>query len=82
MPKLARNKLARAKLDVELDALAEWVPAMLASTDEVAQMNAFADMTETIESAARPDDVAYVLDRAQEILSENCMVPGEDGPCG
>lgn len=82
MPKLRRDKVTRAKLDVELDTLAQWVPAMLDSTDDVDQMNAFACMRDTIESAAKPDDVAHVHDRAQEILSDNCMVPGEDGPCG
>lgn len=57
----------RAELDEEIDALAAWMPTMLAETDEASQMDAFA---------------AHVRDRLQRILVEHCLVPADEGPCG
>ena len=71
----------RAELDEEIDALAAWIPEMLAETDEASQMDAFAGRAELIEDQAGPDDAAHVRDRLQRILVENCMVPAEEGPC-
>lgn len=72
---------SRAALDLELDKLAAWVPAMLESTEESDQMDAFAGMAELVEDAASPDDLPHVHDRIQRILSDNCMVPSDEGPC-
>lgn len=72
---------SRVELDQDLDELAAWVPAMLAETDAASQMDAFAGRAELIEDAAGPEDLAHVHDRLQRILSDNCMVPSEDGPC-
>jgi hypothetical protein len=74
-------KLARAALDIELDKLAAWVPVMLDCTAETEQMDAFAGMAELVEEAATPDDLPHVHDRLQRILSDNCMVPSDEGPC-
>lgn len=74
-------KKTRAALDLELDKLAAWVPAMLDSTAESDQMDAFAGMAELVEGAAAPEDLAHVHDRLQRILSDNCMVPTDEGPC-
>ena len=71
----------RAALDEELKKLAEWVPTMLAETEDWAQMDAFAGRAEVIQEAAGPDDTAYVHDRLQRILVDNCMVPADEGPC-
>ena len=71
----------RAELDEEIDALAAWIPEMLAETDGASQMDAFAGRAELIEDQAGPDDAAHVRDRLQRILVENCMVPAEEGPC-
>lgn len=71
----------RIELDAEIDALAAWVPSMLEQTEDWAQMDAFAGRAELIEGAAGPDDTAYVHDRLQRILVENCMVPADEGPC-
>ena len=71
----------RAELDEEIDALAAWVPTMLAETDEASHMDAFAGRAELIEDAAGPDDAAHVRDRLQHVQVENCMVPAEEGPC-
>ena len=70
-----------AELDAELNAMAAWVPSMLAETDEASQMDAFAGRAEMIEDAAGPENAAHVRDRLQHILVENCMVPADDGPC-
>ena len=42
---------------------------MLASTGDVGQMDAFADRAEAIAPAAKTENFAHVLDRAQAILS-------------
>ena len=52
----------RAELDEEIDALAAWIPAMLAETDEASQMDAFAGRAELIEDQAGPDDASHVRD--------------------
>lgn len=72
---------SRVELDQDLDELAAWVPAMLTETDEGSQMDAFAGRADVITDAAGPDDTAYVHDRLQRILSDNCMVPSDEGPC-
>lgn len=71
----------RAELDEEINALAAWMPEMLAETDEASQMDAFAGRAELIEDQAGPDDAAHVRDRLQRILVLHCMVPAEEGPC-
>ena len=52
------------QLDAELNALAEWVPNMLAETDESSQMDAFAGRAELIEDSAGTENAAHVRDRA------------------
>ena len=42
---------------------------MLASTGDVGQMDAFADRAEAIAPAAKTENFAHVLDRAQATLS-------------
>lgn len=74
-------KLTREQLDIELDKLAEWVPAMQESTAEADQSDAFAGMAGRIEARADSADLAHVYYRVQRILSDNCMVPTDDGPC-
>lgn len=74
-------KLTREQLDVELDKLAAWVPAMLESTTEADQSDAFAARAGLIEARAEPADHDHVHSRMQRILSDNCMVPTDDGPC-
>jgi hypothetical protein len=74
-------KLGRAALDIELDKLAAWVPVMLDSVAASDQMDAFAGKAELIEDAASPDDLPHVHHRIQRILSDNCMVPSDEGPC-
>lgn len=71
----------RAELDEEIDALAAWVPTMLAETDEASHMDAFAGRAELIEDAAGPDDASHVRERLQRILVTYCMVPADEGPC-
>jgi hypothetical protein len=71
----------RAELDFALDELAAWVPTMLSETDEASQMDAFACRADLIRDAAGPDDVAYITDRLQRILVDNCMVPADESPC-
>lgn len=73
--------LSRPDLDLQLDALAAWVPGMLAETEDWSQMDAFAGRAELIEAAAGPDDASHVRDRLQRILVDNCMVPADEGPC-
>jgi hypothetical protein len=74
-------KLGRASLDIELDKLAAWVPLMLDSVESSEQMNEFAGMAELIEAAATSDDLPHVHHRIQRILSDNCMVPSDEGTC-
>lgn len=71
----------RNELDIELDQLEAWVPEMLVSTAESDQMNVFAGRAETIEDAAGSKDLPHVHSRIQKILSDNCMVPSDEGPC-
>lgn len=71
----------RAELDADLDALAAWVPTMLAETDEASQMDAFAGRADLIGDAAAPRDQTYVWSRVQQILRDNCMLPADEGPC-
>lgn len=71
----------REELDRDLDALAAWVPGMLADTDEASQMEAFAGVADEISEHAGPDDQAHVWGRLQKILADNCMVPADEGPC-
>ena len=73
--------MSRTEIDQALAELAAWVPSMLSETDEGSHMDAFAGRAELIEDQAGPDDVAYVHDRLQQILSDNCMVPSDEGPC-
>lgn len=73
---------SRSELDADLDALAAWMPAMLAETDEASQIDAFAGRAELIEDQAGPDDSAHVHDRLQQLLVEHCLVPSDEGPCG
>lgn len=72
---------SRAELDAELDALAAWVPGMLAETDEASQMDAFAARADEITESAGPEDQDHVWGRLQQILADNCMVPADEGPC-
>lgn len=71
----------REQLDEEIDALAAWMPTMLAETEESSQIDAFAGRAELIEEQAGPDDLSHVRDRLQKILVDNCMVPSDEGPC-
>ena len=71
----------RAEIDRELDAIAAWVPVMLAETADTDQMDAFASRAETLVESAGPDDLAYIHNRLQRILVDNCMVPADEGPC-
>lgn len=71
----------RAELDEEIDALAAWLPAMLAETDEASQMDAFAGRAQLIEDQSAPDDAAHVRERLQRILVQHCLVPADEGPC-
>lgn len=72
---------SRAELNAELDDLAAWVPTMLESTPDADQMDALAKRAELIESAAARIDADHVHNRVQRILSDNCMVPSDEGPC-
>jgi hypothetical protein len=54
---------------------------MLDSVESSEQMNEFAGMAELIEAAATSDDLPHVHHRIQRILSDNCMVPSDEGPC-
>lgn len=71
----------REELDRDLDALAAWVPGMLAETDEASQMDAFAGRADEISEHAGPEDQAHVWGRLQQILADNCLVPADEGPC-
>ena len=71
----------RAAINRELEAIAAWVPTMLAETDEADQMDAFAGRAEALVESAAADDAAYINGRLQRILVENCMVPADEGPC-
>ena len=71
----------RAELDQSLDELDAWVPIMLTTTAEVDQMDAFNMRAEQIKRAAAPTDQIHVHDVVQRILSDNCMVPSDEGPC-
>ena len=71
----------REQLDEEIDALADWMPTMLAETEASSQMDAFAGRAELIEDQAGPDDAAHVRERLQRILVEHCMLPADEGPC-
>ena len=71
----------RAEIDRELDAIAAWVPVMLAETADTDQMDAFASRAETLVEGAGADDSGYIHDRLQRILVANCMVPADEGPC-
>lgn len=73
--------MSRTELDKALADLAAWVPGMLAATDESSQMDAFAGRADLIADGAWPDDTAYLHDRLQRILSDNCMVPSDEGSC-
>ena len=74
-------KLTRDQLDIELDNLAAWVPAMQESTAEADQSDAFALRAGALETRAEPADLEHLHIRLQRILSDNCMVPTGDGPC-
>jgi len=54
---------------------------MQESTAEADQSDAFAGMAGRIEARADPADLDQVHDRMQRILSDNCMVPSDEGPC-
>ena len=71
----------RDAIDRELDAIAAWVPVMLAETNEADQMDAFAGRAEALVESAGADDAGYIHDRLQRILVDNCMVPADEGPC-
>lgn len=72
---------SRLALDIELDKLAAWVPLMLESTSDAEQMDVFTGMVKLVEASADAVDIAHVHDRVQRILSDNCMVPSDEGPC-
>lgn len=72
----------REQLDEEIDALAAWLPTMLAETAETDQMDAFAGRAEPIQDEAAPDDAAHVQERLQRLLVEHCLIPADEGPCG
>ncbi|MGV8931972.1 MAG: hypothetical protein ACOH1R_07685 [Luteimonas sp.] len=74
-------KKSRLDLDIELDKLAAWVPLMLESTADAEQMDVFTGMVKLVEATADSLDLAHVHDRVQRILSDNCMVPSDEGPC-
>lgn len=74
-------KKSRLALDIELDKLAAWVPLMLESTADAEQMDVFTGMVKLVEATADSLDLAHVHDRVQRILSDNCMVPSDEGPC-
>ena len=65
----------REELDEEIDALALWMPGMLAETEETDQIDAFAGRAELIEDEAGPDDASHVYERLQKLLVEHCLVP-------
>lgn len=71
----------RAELDEEIDALASWMPEMLAETQGVSQMDAFAGRAELIQDQAGPDDASHVSERLQRLLVEHCLIPADEGPC-
>ena len=71
----------RAELDAELAQLEQWMPVMLAETDEASQMVAFAGRAELIEEAAAPDDQEHVWNRLQCILRDAGLIPDDDEPC-
>lgn len=72
---------SRAELDAELDELEQWMPTMLAETDEASQMDAFAGRAELIEEATAPIDREHVWNRLQCILRDAGLIPGDDEPC-
>ena len=74
-------KKSRLALDIELDKLAAWVPLMLESTADAEQMDVFTGMVKLVEASADATDIPHVHDRVQRILSDNCMVPSDEGPC-
>ena len=74
-------KKSRRELDIELDKLAAWVPLMLESTADSEQMDVFTGMVKLVEATSNASDLPYVHDRVQRILSDNCMVPSDEGPC-
>ena len=74
-------KKSRRELDKELDKFAAWVPLMLESTADAEQMDVFTEMVKLIEASADAPDIPHVHDRVQRILSDNCMVPSDEGPC-
>ena len=80
-PSRESPRKSRKKLDKELEAMALWMPTMIAETGETDQIDAFAGRAEMIEAKAGPDDLAYVCDRLQKLLVEHCLVPADEGPC-
>jgi len=72
---------SRTQLEAQLNALAAWVPTMLAETDEASQMDAFASRADLISKGAPPEYRAYAWSRLQRILVDNCMVPADESPC-
>jgi hypothetical protein len=72
---------SRAELDAELTQLEQWMPTMLAETDETSQMVAFAGRAELIEEATAPIDREHVWNRLQCMLRDAGLVPGDDEPC-
>jgi len=55
---------------------------MLAETDEHCQMDAFAGHADEIEARTAHEDHDHFWSRAQCILRDNGLVPGDDKPCG
>ena len=72
---------SRAELTAELDNLAAWLPTMLKTAPDADQMDAFAKRAELIENSAARIDQSYVHKVVQRILSDNCMIPTDEGPC-
>jgi hypothetical protein len=72
---------SRAKLDTALAQLEQWMPAMMAETEESSQMDAFAGRAELIQVAAAPDEQEHVWNRLQCILRDAGLIPGDDEPC-
>lgn len=77
----ADSKLTRSALDAELDALAAWVPTMLAETDEHCQMDAFAGHADEIEARTAHEDHDHFWSRVQCILRDHGLVPGDGEAC-
>ena len=75
------DKLTREQLDERLDDLADYVPKMMAETDEASHADAFAGIADELLEQTTSEDRAHVWTRLQCILRDNGMIPGDDLPC-